>query len=71
MTWLGILGTLVTLIGVALLAYCVMAVNSARRQGLSDDALRARMSSLVAVNMGALFLSAIGLMLVILDLLVL
>lgn len=57
-------GAALTLAGVAALVWCIVAVVRARRAGLDDAALRGRMRSVLAVNMGALAASFIGLMLV-------
>ena len=58
-------GTLVSLLGLAGLAYCIVAALLARRAGLDDEALRARLQRLVVWNMGALLLSCIGLIMVV------
>ncbi|WP_234855325.1 hypothetical protein [Paracoccus everestensis] len=58
-------GAVLTLGGVAALIWCILAVARARRAGLDDSALRDRMRPVLAVNMGALALSMIGLLLVI------
>lgn len=68
MEWLVWTGAAITLIGIALLLVCVVRVIRARRAGLSDDDLKARLQSVVALNLGALAISAIGLMCVILGL---
>ncbi|MBY5988176.1 hypothetical protein FIU89_07310 [Roseovarius sp. THAF27] len=60
------LGAAVTLAGLALLVWCILRVVRARRAGLSDEELRAALQRILPVNTGALFLSVIGLMLVIL-----
>lgn len=60
------LGAAVTLAGLALLVWCILRVIRARRAGLSDDDLRATLQKILPVNTGALFLSVIGLMLVVL-----
>ena len=57
-------GAALTLAGVTALVWCIVAVVRARRAGLDDAALRARMRGVLAVNMGALAASFIGLMLV-------
>lgn len=59
-------GALVSLIGVAGLVYCVLRALRARRSGLADDAMRAELQRVVVINMGALAISALGLMLVVL-----
>jgi hypothetical protein len=58
-------GTAVTLCGLALLIWCILRVAKAKRAGLEPDALRDALQRVVPVNLGALFLSAIGLMLVV------
>jgi hypothetical protein len=59
-------GALVSLMGVAGLVYCVMRALRVRRSGLEDGAMRAELQRVVVVNMAALAVSAIGLMLVVL-----
>ena len=61
--WIGAALTLVGLIG---LIWCILIAVRARREGLDDDAMRARLQKVVALNLGALAVSAIGLMTVIL-----
>ncbi|MGN7869648.1 hypothetical protein PARHAE_02623 [Paracoccus haematequi] len=58
-------GAALTLAGVAALIWCILTVARARRAGLDDAALRDRMRPVLAVNMGALAASMIGLLLVI------
>lgn len=58
-------GALVSLCGIAGLVYCVLRALKARRAGLSDEAMRAELQRVVVINMGALALSALGLMLVV------
>lgn len=55
-------GTALTLGGIAGLVGCIVATARARRAGLEDAALRARLKRIVAYNLGALMLSALGLM---------
>jgi hypothetical protein len=62
-------GAAMTLVGLAGLFWCILAVLRARRAGLDDAALRLRLKSVVAWNMGALFLSVIGLMAVVVGIL--
>lgn len=59
-------GAAVSLIGLAGLIWCIVTVWKARNSGQSDDELRATMQRIVPLNTGALFLSVIGLMLVVL-----
>ena len=59
------IGAAITLLGFLGLLWSVVLVARARREGLDDDALRARLRGAMPVNIGALFLSLFGLMLVI------
>lgn len=58
-------GTALTLAGVVGLIAVVLHVARLRRAGLDEAALRRALQKAVAWNMGALFLSVIGLMLVV------
>jgi hypothetical protein len=69
MEWLIWLGALVSLIGLAGLVWCIIKVWRARKAGLDDDTLRAEIRKVVPLNTGALFLSVIGLMLVVVGIL--
>ena len=60
------LGTGVSLVGLAGLVWCILRVWKARKAGLSDDALRAELQKVVPLNTGALLLSVMGLMIVVL-----
>ncbi|MBZ0123766.1 MAG: hypothetical protein K8F31_07760 [Roseovarius sp.] len=60
------LGAGISLAGLAGLVWCIVRVSKARRAGLSDADLRAAVQKVVPLNTGALFLSVIGLMLVVL-----
>ncbi|MCA1776122.1 MAG: hypothetical protein R6V30_03190 [Paracoccaceae bacterium] len=57
-------GAIVSLLGLAGIGVSVVKVIRARRAGLSDEELRARLSRVLPLNLGALFLSTIGLMMV-------
>lgn len=59
-------GAAVSLAGLAGLIWCIFFALGARRAGLTDTALKARLQRAVAWNMAALMVSAIGLMLVVL-----
>jgi hypothetical protein len=50
-----------TLIGVGLLVYCIVAAMKAKKQGGSDEDIRARLQKVVALNLIALLVSAMGL----------
>lgn len=69
MEWLIWLGALVSLIGLAGLVWCIIKVWRARKADLDDDTLRAEIRKVVPLNTGALFLSVIGLMLVVVGIL--
>lgn len=58
-------GALISLGGLCGLVWCIVYIARARRANLSDEALRARLQRAVPLNLGALFISVIGLMLVI------
>ena len=59
------IGAAISALGLVGIIYSIVAVAKARRAGLSDDDLRARISRILPINLGSLFLSVIGLMLVI------
>jgi hypothetical protein len=59
-------GAFLSLAGVALLVWCILQAFAVRRRAAGDQtAMRAGLQRLVAVNFAALGLSAIGLMLVV------
>lgn len=62
-------GALVTLFGLIGLIWCIVRVAKARRSGVDEQTLRDIMQHTIAFNMGALFLSVIGLMMVVLGIL--
>jgi hypothetical protein len=59
-------GAALSVAGLAGLVWCIVRVWRARRANLSDEELRTVVRKVVPLNMGALFLSVIGLMMVIL-----
>ncbi|EEX10084.1 conserved hypothetical protein [Ruegeria lacuscaerulensis ITI-1157] len=59
-------GAGLSVLGLAGLVWTIVRVMSARKANLSDDELRAIVQSVLPWNMAALFVSVIGLMLVIL-----
>ncbi len=63
------IGAAVSLMGLGGLIWCILQVNKARRQKLDDEAMRARVQAVLPWNMAALFLSVIGLMLVVVGIL--
>jgi hypothetical protein len=58
-------GAVVSVAGLGGLIWCIFKVAAAKRAQLSDDELRAEIKRVVPINLGALFLSVIGLMMVI------
>jgi len=58
-------GAAVSLAGLAGLFWCIVKVWHARRAGLSDADLRAAVQAVLPLNLGALFLSVLGLMMVV------
>lgn len=58
-------GAGVSVLGLLGILYCIVLVTKAKRAGLPDEDLRARLQKVVALNMGALFVSVIGLMMVV------
>ncbi|MBK5934179.1 hypothetical protein C8N32_11743 [Rhodovulum imhoffii] len=65
MEWMIWLGAAISLGGLAGLVWCILQAVRVRREALPEDRMRARLQKLVALNMAALGLSAIGLMLVV------
>jgi len=58
-------GIVVTLLGLLGLMYCIFQAFQARKEGLEGEELSARLKGLVAINLISFFLSAIGLGIVI------
>lgn len=58
------IGAAISLAGLTGILSCIVVVLRARRAGLPDVDLRARLQKVVAWNLAALFVSAIGLGLV-------
>ncbi len=59
------IGSVVTMLGLAGLFFCIFRVARAKRAGLSDEELSQTLQSTVALNLAALCLSAFGLIMVI------
>lgn len=60
------IGSILSLLGLVGLLWCIKTVLRAKKTAGSDEELRMSLQKVVPFNMAALFLSAIGLMLVIL-----
>jgi len=65
MEWLVWSGALISSIGLVGLVVSILKVAKARKAGLNDEELRAAVQKVMPLNLGALFLSVIGLMIVI------
>ena len=59
------IGSILSLLGLVGLLWCIKTVLQAKKTAGSDEELRISLQKVVPFNMAALFLSAIGLMLVI------
>lgn len=59
------IGAALSVIGLAGIGYSIIAVARAKKAGLPDEELRARIAKILPVNLIALFVSMIGLMAVI------
>jgi hypothetical protein len=65
MEWLIWIGAAITLAGLGGIIWSVILIQRARRAGLDDAGLRARLQSVVPVNVGSFLLSMLGLMCVV------
>ena len=65
MQWLIWSGAALTLIGVIGLLWCIRMVVVNRRKNLAEAQMRAALQRVVALNIGALAVSGIGLMMVV------
>ena len=54
-------GAALTLVGLGMLVWCILSVAKAKRARLPEEALKARLQKIVALNLGALAVSGIGL----------
>ncbi|OUS22147.1 hypothetical protein DI396_13400 [Litorivita pollutaquae] len=59
------IGAAVSLVGLVGLVASILRVSAARRANLSDEELRNAIQRVIPLNLGALFLSVIGLMMVV------
>ncbi len=63
------IGSILSILGLIGLFWCIKTVLKAKKLATSDEQLRGTLQKVVPLNMASLFLSAIGLMLVILGIL--
>jgi hypothetical protein len=54
-------GAALTVLGLLGLVYCILRAARAKRAGLDNAAMRAELQKVVAINLGAVGLSALGL----------
>lgn len=59
-------GVFLSLAGLCGLIWCIIFIARARKAKLTDDALKAKLQRALPLNLGSLFLSVIGLILVML-----
>lgn len=57
-------GASVSVIGLLGIVWCIIRVARARRADLAEDEMQTTLQSVIPINLGALFLSVIGLMMV-------
>ena len=55
------LGAALTVVGLGMLVWCIVAVAKAKRAGLPGPELKARLQKVVALNLAALGVSGLGL----------
>ena len=60
------IGSILSILGLVGLFWCIKTVLTAKKNATSDEQLRDSIQKIVPLNMAALFLSAIGLMIVVL-----
>lgn len=63
------IGAVVTLIGLCLLVWCIIRVMKARRSFSDEAELKQALQSTIPLNLAALCLSALGLMMVVVGIL--
>lgn len=59
------IGAALAVAGLCGLIWCIIVAARAKREGLEGKAMEARLRRLVALNLGALAVSALGLMMVV------
>jgi len=65
MEWLVWIGAGISAFGLVGIIYSIVAVRAARKSATDDDALRAKLQKILPMNIGALLLSMLGLMMVV------
>lgn len=59
-------GATLSFLGLVGLVYCIVRVAKARKARMSDEELRSEVKAVMPINLGSLFVSVLGLMMVIL-----
>lgn len=65
MDWLIWSGAAISLLGLVGLGWCILSVMRAKKAKLSDEEMRSVLKTVLPSNLAALFMSVIGLMMVI------
>lgn len=65
MDWLIWSGAAISLLGLVGLGWCILSVMRAKKAKLSDEEMRSVLKTVLPRNLAALFMSVIGLMMVI------
>lgn len=65
MEWLVWIGAAISALGLVGIIYSIVLVTKAKRAGLDDDALRQKLGKVLPLNIGALLMSMLGLMMVV------
>lgn len=65
MEWIVWIGAAISALGLVGIVYSIVAVTRAKRAGLDDAALRDKLGKVLPLNIGALLLSMLGLMMVV------
>ncbi len=65
MNWMIWAGASLAILGLLGIIWSVILVIKAKRANLDDDALRAAMSRIIPINLGALMVSVLGLIIVV------
>ena len=62
MSGIVLIGAALSLLGIIGLMLCIAKVVKAKKRSLSDEEMRAELAAVMSINLGSLFLSAVGLM---------
>ena len=65
MSWLIYPGAIVTLLGLAGLAYCIFKANALRTSGLEGEDMTAALQRLIPINLASVSIAGIGLAMVV------